>query len=107
MTIEYEDEAIRALCETGASTDKRYRKLKSNAAFKKDLFRVLEILRSVPKAQELAFYGTLHYEGLKYSLRGVSSVRIGFTAKYRLLFRELNDGIQITIIEVNEHYGDK
>lgn len=107
MTIEYEDEAIRALCETGASSDKRYQKLRSNAAFRRDLSKVMSILRIAPTTQRLYSYGKLHYEEMKYSLSGVSSVRIGYTTKYRLIFKEFNDGIQITIIEVNEHYGDK
>lgn len=107
MRIEYADEAVRALIEDGASDDRRYRKLRSNAAFHRDLRKVMAVLRSVVQTTELHAYRTLSYEALKHGLSGRSSVRIGFTSKYRLIFEEKDGGIRILVIEVSEHYGDK
>lgn len=53
LIIEYEDEAIETLIKTGQSGDKRYRKLVSNATFKKDLSKVILILRSVSNVKDL------------------------------------------------------
>lgn len=107
MRIEYADEAVRALIEDGASDDRRYRKLRSNAAFHKDLRKVMAVLRSVGRATELSAYRALNYETLRHGLSGYSSVRIGFTSKYRLIFDEEDGGIRILIVEISEHYGDK
>lgn len=107
MTIEFEDEAIRELAETGRSSDKRYRKLRSNAKFKNDFSYVLRILVSAQVVDELKAYKALNYERLKGDMVGVSSVRIGYTSKYRLIFSECDGGVKIKLIEVNEHYGDK
>ena len=107
LIIEYEDEAIETLIKTGQSSDKRYKKLVRNATLKKDLSKVILILRSVSNVKDLGRYGQLHYEALKYDLAGKSSVRIGYSSKYRLIFEEFDNGIRINLIEINEHYGDK
>lgn len=107
LIIEYEDEAIETLIKTGRSNDKRYKKLSSNASFKRDLSKVILILRSVSNVKDLGRYGQLHYEALKYDLASKSSVRIGYNSKYRLIFEEFENGIRINLIEINEHYGDK
>lgn len=107
LIIEYEDEAIEILIRTGRSNDKRYKKLVSNASFKRDLSKVMLIIRSVSNAKELGRFGQLHYEPLKYDLAGKYSVRIGYNSKYRLIFEEFENGIRIKLIEINEHYDDK
>lgn len=107
LIIEYEDETIETLIKTGKSNDKRYKKLASNASFKRDLSKVILILRSVSNAKDLGRYGQLHYEALKYDFVGKNSVRIGYNSKYRLIFEEFENGIRINLIEINEHYGDK
>ena len=107
LIIEYEDEAIETLIKTGKSNDKRYKKLSSNASFKRDLAKVILILRSVSNTKDLGRYGQLHYEALKYDFAGKHSVRIGYNSKYRLIFEEFDNGIRINLIEINEHYGDK
>ena len=67
----------------------------------------MAILRTVTNTSELSWHKKLNYEPLKYGLSGYSSVRIGFTSKYRLIFEEFEGGIRIKLIEINEHYGDK
>ncbi|MDO4929762.1 MAG: hypothetical protein Q4E59_01365 [Bacteroidales bacterium] len=107
LIIEYEDEAIEILITTGRSNDKRYRKLSSNATFKRDLSKVMSLIRSVSNVKELAKFKQLNYEELRFDLSGLSSVRIGYKSKYRLIFEEFENGIRINLIEINEHYGDK
>ena len=107
LIIEYEDEAIELLIKTGKSDDKRYKKLNSNASFKRNLSKVMLLLRSVSNVKDLGRFGQLHYEALKNDLAGKSSVRIGYNSKYRLIFEEFDNGIRINLIEINEHYGDK
>jgi len=107
LIIEYADIAIEELITYHKSDDKRYKKLKSNATFLHDLDGVMAILRAVTNTSELSWHKKLNYEPLKYGLSGYSSVRIGFTSKYRLIFEEFDGGIRIKLIEINEHYGDK
>ena len=107
LAIEFADEELEALILYHKSNDKRYRKLKSNATFLKDLDGVRAILRAATNTSELEFLRKLHYEKLQYNLSGLSSVRIGYTSKYRLIFEEFDGGIRIKLIEINEHYGDK
>ena len=107
LIIEYEDAAIEEIIIYHKCEDKRYRKLKSNARFLRDLDIVMAILRAVTNTSELSKFGKLNYEPLQYGLSGYSSVRIGYTSKYRLIFEEFDGGIRIKLIEINEHYGDK
>ena len=107
LKIEYADEAIESLIKYHKSDDKRYRKLKSNNKFLSDLDKVMSLLRAVTNTSQLAAFGQLHYEKLKYDLSGKSSVRIGYNTKYRLIFEEFDGGIRISLIEINEHYDDK
>ena len=107
LIIQYSDTAIEELITYHKSDDKRYKKLKSNATFLHDLDNVMAILRAVTNTSELSKFKKLHYETLLHDLSGYSSVRIGFTSKYRLIFEEFDGGIRIKLIEINEHYGDK
>jgi hypothetical protein len=63
-------------------------------------------MTSVEKTSDLVPYSYLHYEKLKHI--NLSSVRIMNNRVERLLFIENEDGIEITLIELNEtHYGNK
>lgn len=107
LVIEYADIAIEEVITYGKSDDKRYRKLKSDATFWRDLSKVMAIIRAATNTSDLGYYTCLHYEKLKYDKSGLSSVRIGHNTKYRLIFKEFDGGIRIKLIEINEHYGDK
>jgi plasmid maintenance system killer protein len=107
MIIYFENEEIKLLVETGRSTDKRYRKLNSNQSFIRNLCKVISILRIAENTEFLKSLKSLSYERLKYDWLGYSSVRIGYNSKYRLIFEELDQGIKIKLIEINEHYGSK
>jgi len=107
MVIDYADDDLRLFVETERAQKSFYKKLRSNAKFMRDLSNVVSILRQVVNVEKLLNYGGLHYEKLKYELSGYSSVRIGSSSKYRLIFSEHEGGIKIIIIEISEHYGDK
>lgn len=107
LVIEYEDAELEALIIKHKCNDKRYRKLKGNASFWRDLDKVMGLLRIAHNTSELAYFKVLHYEKLKYDRSGQSSVRIGYNSKFRLIFEEFDGGIRIKLIEINEHYGDK
>ena len=107
LLIEYADDAIKDLILYHQSDDKRYRKLKSNAVFLKNLDEVMEIMRVVRNTAELRYFRRLNYEALKYEKEGSYSGRIGYNSKYRMIFNEFDEGIRIMLIEINEHYGDK
>lgn len=107
MTIEIEDKDLESLILYGKSEDKLYRKLQRKKNFMRDLDKVMAILRSATDAGSLSAYKSLHYERLKYDLSGMSSVRVGYTSPYRLIFTEYENGIRISLIEINSHYGDK
>lgn len=60
----------------------------------------------VDKVSDLKPISFLHYEKLKY--RAESSVRIVNRRIERLLFIEKEDGIEVTLIEIDRtHYGNK
>ena len=68
---------------------------------------VITLMRGVNNVKELFKFKKLNYEVLTGDLSGYSSVRIGYTSKYRLIFEEFDNGIRIKLLEINEHYGDK
>ena len=107
LIIEYADIAIEEVITYGKSDDKRYRKLNGNATFWRDLSKVMARIRAATNTSDLEHYASLHYEKLKHDKSGLSSVRIGYNTKYRLVFEEFDGGIRIKLIEINEHYGDK
>ena len=84
LIIEYADIAIEEVITYGKSDDKRYRKLKGNATFWRDLSKVMAIIRAASNTSDLEHYASLHYEKLKHDKSGLSSVRIGYNTKYRL-----------------------
>jgi len=107
MIIKFEDEDLEIFIETGKSEKKFYRKLSSNKTFMNDLSKVMLRLRAAINVVELSKMQALNYEKLKHDLQGKSSIRIGYTSKYRMIFTEHDNGIRIIVIEINEHYGDK
>ena len=86
----------------------KYKKLSRDKVFIKALKNVYAILKVVERADMLEVYGALHYEKLKYERSGLSSVRIKYNRVERLIFREINDGVEIIVIELDDtHYGNK
>ena len=63
---------------------------------------------SASSTAELEKFSFLHYEKLKHQLSGLSSVRLSNRYVHRLIFREIDDGVEIELIEIDDtHYGNK
>lgn len=107
MKILYENQEIEDFILKRIASNKPYVKFLSNAKLCNDLDKVMRTLSVVSCCNELNNFRSLNYEQLKYGLRGISSVRIGYKSKFRLLFEEDGERITIKIIEISEHYGDK
>ena len=70
------------------------------------LIDIYSLMCSVDHVSELRNYSFLHYEQLRHV--SLSSVRIFNNRVERLLFRETETGLRITLIELNDdHYGNK
>jgi hypothetical protein len=105
MKVNISDKDLDELIRTGKNN--KYKKYSKDGKFMKGLAKVYTVLLTTSDTKTLESYSFLHYEKLKY-YDNLSSVRIVNGRVERLLFRELEDGIEITIIELNnDHYGNK
>ena len=105
LKITFSDEDLEELITTGKNSGK-YEKLARDKKFVHRLAVVYSTMASVENTDGLKQYSFLHYEKLKHVNQ--SSVRIMNNRIERLLFTENENGIEITIIELNEtHYGNK
>lgn len=104
MNVSFEDIELEKLIITHQS--KKYKKYTRDKKFLWALDRVFNDLQGVAKCSDLKQLSYLHYEQLKRI--GLSSVRVMNGRVERLLFKELENGIRITIIELDEtHYGQQ
>jgi len=104
MQIIFEDKDLEELILTGENH--KYKKYAKDRRFMEALSRVYKTMLSTECAPKLSQWSFLHYE----QLRGcdISSVRVMNGRVERILFRETENGIVITIIELdNTHYGNK
>ncbi len=86
----------------------KYRALARNKRFMAGLARVLETIHNAESVRSLPAYSFLHYEKLRNTAEPLSSVRVVNGMPERLIFREAENMIEITIIELNTtHYGNK
>lgn len=105
IKVEISDDDLRELILYGVNSGK-YKKLARDKKFVKKLTDIYNLMRSVEHVSQLKDYSFLHYEQLRHI--SLSSVRIFNNRVERLLFRETETGLEITIIELNEdHYGSK
>ena len=105
MKVNISDKDLEELILTGASN--KYKKYSKDKKFMVGLARVYTVLTTVADTKVLESYSFLHYEKLKY-YNNLSSVRVVNNRVERLLFKELEDGVEITVIELNDnHYGNK
>lgn len=104
MKVTFEDTELESLVLTHRS--RKYKKYLRDGKFLAALERVYFLMQSEKDTQRLANYSFLHYEKLKGV--GMSSVRVMNGRVERLLFHEYNDGIEISLIEMDEtHYGQR
>jgi len=105
MQVNISDKDLEELIQTGKNN--KYKKYSKDKKFLEGLARVYKIMQIVKNVESLRQYSYLHYEKLANNVN-LSSVRIVNCKVERLLFEEINEGIEITIIELNtDHYGNK
>ena len=103
MVITFEDKDLEELL--ARHGNRRYKKYTRDILFLDSLDRVFDRLSSALNTQQLRQYSYLHYEQLK-GTNGLSSVRVMNGRIERLIFREIDDGIEIQMLEMNnDHYG--
>lgn len=107
MIVIFLDPALKQLYEEGKS--KKYKAYSRDARFLGAFQEVINTLRGVESTNDLPLFSFLHYEQLKHQGDDPkSSVRIMNGRVERLIFRELDGGIEIEIIELDDtHYGNK
>lgn len=104
MQVLFEDKDLEELILTGQNN--KYKKYAKDARFMQALGRMYKNMTAVADTQALSIFSYLHYEKLKGV--GLSSVRVMNGRVERVIFRETENGIVITIIELNDtHYGNK
>ena len=101
MEIKFEKDYLRELFYEGKASDKKHR---YQPDIVKRYVRVVNILDSVNKVEDLYRYHSLHYEILSGDKKGTESVRMN--NQYRIEFKSSeSEGITIcNIIELSNHY---
>lgn len=91
---------------TGKSV--RYKDISRNRTLMEGFMYAIRLMKEVDSAEELRQISRLHYEKLKYQYSGLSSVRLSNRYVHRLLFEEIDDGVVVRLIEIDDtHYGNK
>jgi plasmid maintenance system killer protein len=105
VKIVFEDTDLEELITTGHNS--KYKKYTRNAKFMKALATAYNYMRMVNMASDLRAISFLHYEQL-VGTNGMSSIRVVNGMVERILFREFDGGISITVLSLdNTHYGKK
>jgi len=106
MIVEFKDISLSELYQTGRTKDKAYKSLSNDTNFVNKYIAVINSFKAATSITDIANQGRLKYEKLKYNLSGLSSVRIIYSRVERLIFREEDDKITVTMIEIDRtHYG--
>ena len=105
MEIVFEDTDLEELITTGRNS--KYKKYTRNAKFMTALATAYNYLRMVDVASNLRAISFLHYEQLA-GTNGLSSIRVVNGMVERIIFREFDGGINITVLSLDDtHYGNK
>ena len=105
MEIVFEDTDLEELITTGRNS--KYKKYTRNAKFMTALATAYNYLRMVDTASDLRAISFLHYEQLA-GTNGLSSIRVVNGMVERIIFREFDGGISITVLSLDDtHYGKK
>ena len=105
MKIVFEDTDLEELITTGRNG--KYKKYTRNAKFMTSLATAYNYLRMVDVASNLRAISFLHYEQLA-GTNGLSSIRVVNGMVERIIFREFDGGISITVLSLDDtHYGKK
>ena len=104
MIVDIVDKDLEELITTGGNG--KYKKYARDRKFMQNLISVINVMKAAARTEDLRQFSFLHYEQLKGC--GKSSVRVMNGRIERLIFNELNDGIEIMVLELNvTHYGNK
>ena len=91
---------------TGKSV--KYKDISRNRTLLEGFMYAVRLMKIVNSAGELRQISRLHYEQLKYQYSGLSSVRLSNRFVHRLLFEEIDDGVIVRLIEIDDtHYGNE
>ena len=105
MIIVFEDTDLEELITTGRNS--KYKKYTRIAKFMKALATAYNYMRMVDVASNLRAISFLHYEQLA-GTNGLSSIRVVNGMVERIIFREFDGGISITVLSLDDtHYGKK
>ena len=97
---------MRNFYETGKS--RAYKEVERNPELKRGFVRAIRSMEMAANIQQVRSYSFLHYEQLKHEWAGYSSVRLSNRYVHRLIFREIEDRLEIQIIDIDDtHYGNK
>ena len=108
MGIDFEDEALRALCELGIAVNRKYTKYRDNKLFMDKLSTQLSRIRDASSFDELARISPLHYERLRHEFSGYTSFTIGNMFVERVICKENKEGIKLILLTLDDtHYGNK
>jgi len=105
MQIIFDDKDLEELITTGRNS--KYKKYTRNSKFMRALATAYNYLRLSERASDLRSISFLHYEQLS-GTNGLSSIRVVNGMVERIIFREFNGGIRITVLSLDDtHYGNK
>lgn len=105
IKVVFADDDLRELILDGVNLGK-YKKIARDKKFVKKLINIYNLMCSIEHVSKLREFSFLHYEQLRHI--SMSSVRIYNNRVERLLFREAETGLEITLLELNnDHYGNK
>ena len=109
MKVNFMDDALRELYESGSTKDKKYKLVCRKKKLVEGYQRAVSIMYNVDSIDELKQFSFLHYEKLKYQGDSPrSSLRLANGMVERLIFTESDDGIEVELIEIDStHYGNK
>ena len=105
MEIIFEKEYLRELFYDGKTSDKKHR---FQPQVISRYIRVLNILDSVEKVEDLYLFHSLHYERLNGDKAGLESVRVNhqYRIEFKSSFKDNEKTISIcNIIELSNHYN--
>lgn len=106
------DKELEAFLQDKSKSGNHFKKYARDAVFYSKLVDVFRIFYAIESVDDLkppyTLFSYLKYERLKYQSESVSSVRVMNGRVERILFREVNDGIEIVVLKLDDtHYGNK
>lgn len=108
MKCNFQDVELEAFVSDKKNAGNKFKRYARDKRFYEGLVRVFQIISSVDDTKGLKEFSILHYEQLRHQDETTGSVRVLPNRVERIIFRELNDGIEIIVLELNTtHYGNK